>query len=964
MSALTQLLQKIKLDTSEHLFKIEDNNWRDKVPYRLQKSLEEEIKPDAFLVQENKPIAFFFDFTKERRVKDEDLFKEIWNLGGVPIIFIIKPGITEIYNGFSFDTETFALESLKIDGKEAKVEDISLWDIFSGKFWEKLPPPRNQVDEKLLENIKAAKEALVNKGLKDVYANNIIGRLLFSRYLIDRGVKIDEKYFTGEKYFLNILETKNKKLLYEYFNYLKETFNGDLFPVTKGEKQKVNENHLEILFHLFNGDEISTGQLSLFKTYNFKIIPVELISEVYERFISKTKQRKEGAYYTPSFLVDYILEKTVKQHLKNHNSCRVFDPSCGSGIFLVETLRHVIEKNTKNGKIPRKRLIEIVENNIFGVDKDETAINLSIFSLCLTLLDYIEPKDITKFRLPYLKDKNLFVADSFDTTHNFNNKIKDLDFILGNPPWGSTKKDNTHVRYSCDENIPISDYQIAQSFVVRVKDFSSKKTKCALVLTSKILYNHKADKFRKYWLENFAVDKILELSPVRGELFSGAVAPTAIVFYQYAKGKETKNQVITHTSVKPNTFLKYLKILVIEKNDIKEIKQKYFQKHDWLWKVMLYGNVFDFYFIKRLKEDYKTLNKIIEDYNLAFGQGFIKGKNGKYDSSHLIGKTYLDTRKKSLSKFYINDIILEKYEHRSKLYRKGKKGIFNTPYVLLKKGFSRKDFSFVSAYSEKDYVFTNSITAINGREEDKNILKNITGVLNSILSNYYFLMQGSSAGVEREQGHNKDDRFMVPIKIDDRISNKVDNLQDLHKKGKNKEIKKLEDELNEFILSAFEVNEFEKRLIDYATQISIPMLSNDDLPFKETTTAQFKSYAQIFMDHFGSRWNGNPDYFEIDIYFNKFIAGMNFKIVKDKRDDKIKITDDSIQTEKLFFKLIKLGEEKITDKFYQQRDIRGFNETSFYVVKPNQYKNWHPAIAQVDLHEFVGAMLKSGMDKI
>ena len=61
---------------------------------------------------------------------------------------------------------------------------------------------------------------------------------------------------------------------------------------------------------------------------------------------------------------------------------------------------------------------------------------------------------------------------------------------------------------------------------------------------------------------------------------------------------------------------------------------------------------------------------------------------------------------------------------------------------------------------------------------------------------------------------------------------------------------------------------------------------------------------------------------------------------------------------------MKLGEEIITNKFYKQRDIRGFNKTSFYIVKSNQYKNWHPAIAQADLHEFIEEIMKSGMNKL
>jgi methylase of polypeptide subunit release factors len=64
------------------------------------------------------------------------------------------------------------------------------------------------------------------------------------------------------------------------------------------------------------------------------------------------------------------------------------------------------------------------------------------------MLDYIEPKDITKFKFPTLKNNNLFVSDFFDLENEFNSKIKNrnIDFILGNPPWRSNSE-KKHLEY-------------------------------------------------------------------------------------------------------------------------------------------------------------------------------------------------------------------------------------------------------------------------------------------------------------------------------------------------------------------------------------------------------------------------------------------------------------------------------------------------------------------------------------
>ena len=69
------------------------------------------------------------------------------------------------------------------------------------------------------------------------------------------------------------------------------------------------------------------------------------------------------------------------------------------------------------------------------------------------------------------------------------------------------------------------------------------------------------------------------------------------------KNEDFKNNLVTHISVKPNYFFNTLKLLVIEKFDVKEVFQNLFLDYDWIWKTLVFGNILDFYFIKRLKSD-------------------------------------------------------------------------------------------------------------------------------------------------------------------------------------------------------------------------------------------------------------------------------------------------------------------------------------------------------------------------
>ena len=156
--------------------------------------------------------------------------------------------------------------------------------------------------------------------------------------------------------------------------------------ITYKEEDYVTPEHLEVLSHLFNCSSFFAGgkfkskytvQRSLFDLYDFEIIPVELISSIYENFIGNikeneklnlSKQKDIKAYYTPSYLVDYVLSQTVTPFLENKTKkdtdCKVLDPACGSGIFLVETIRKIVEKElslTNNKK--KSQTIVLLELN-------------------------------------------------------------------------------------------------------------------------------------------------------------------------------------------------------------------------------------------------------------------------------------------------------------------------------------------------------------------------------------------------------------------------------------------------------------------------------------------------------------------------------------------------------------------------------------------------------------------------
>ncbi len=587
----------------------DEKKWKEKLSSEIIKVIEK-IKPYAFFVFNNEPIMLFF-----KDIKEND-FKNIWNFNKSPIVFDLTETTLTIYNGFDFITNT---KKLNILADRENLSDFDFFKIVTGETFEKYEnklKKQNRVDKKLLENIKYLRNLLTTKyALSNTSANNLIGRIIFTRYLIDRNVKIR---FNGiqtiidNETFKNILSSSNET--YKFFEYLQSKFKGNLFLIEEEEKKQVNDTVLKEIINFLNETHLENNQTSFFKFYDFSIIPVELISNVYEFFIGQSDQEKQGAYYTPIFLVQYILSDTVKKYFIDNPkqiNCKVLDPSCGSGIFLVQTLRKIIEQYQKNNPDfsnnqtkYKNDIKELLKENIFGIDSDKSAISVAIFSLYLTLLDYLTPPEIVDFEFPEILNTNLFNADFFDKEAKYNNILKSyhFEFILGNPPWGEIKESvKLYEKYwkerekQENKHIKVSDKQIAEVFLIRVSDFTFKET--AFVITSKILYkvgfkNEFPKIYRKYFTTNFKIRKIFELSSVRKYIFDNsndpAHASATVLFYsQETDIDKIKSNIVTHISLKPNRFFKIFKTFLIERQDVKEVRQEYFIDNDWLWKTLV-----------------------------------------------------------------------------------------------------------------------------------------------------------------------------------------------------------------------------------------------------------------------------------------------------------------------------------------------------------------------------------------
>ena len=112
--------------------------------------------------------------------------------------------------------------------------------------------------------------------------------------------------------------------------------------------------------------------------------------------LDEKNKKDSGTFYTPPSLVELILnEKLPIQKDKTNYNIKTLDPSCGSGIFLVQSFKRLVKRY--ENKYQKKLtdfdiLVKILKDNIFGIEIEPKSIKVAAFSLYLALLDNLDPK--------------------------------------------------------------------------------------------------------------------------------------------------------------------------------------------------------------------------------------------------------------------------------------------------------------------------------------------------------------------------------------------------------------------------------------------------------------------------------------------------------------------------------------------------------------------------------------------
>lgn len=144
-------------------------------------------------------------------------------------------------------------------------------------------------------------------------------------------------------------------------------------------------------------------------------------------------------------------------------------------------------------------------------------------------------------------------------------------------------------------------------------------------------------------------------------------------------------------------------------------------------------------------------------------------------------------------------------------------------------------------------------------------------------------------------------------------------------------------------------------LLSKITRNADLLISEEHLPYQSNVLSD---YAQVFINHFGRRFNSDRHFFEVEIIYSEQITFMKFKVIPQPSEFKNSIQWNEKENEEVIHLISELGYEDLDDESLLQKGIRGMESEYFYVARFNQYKYWQPIMAYLDMSDFIHEFFK------
>lgn len=955
---------------------------------------------DTALFLNHIPLAYFSRFSELDPDKIQQLHKNVWSQSKTPLLFVTLPHEIRIYNGYAspeaHDDATgqpllkhltnltdHLVAQHHIQRELVETNYYERVYLETGAFWDSSDGRRivsqPRADKRLVESMGQLRKELINQGLTNAVAYTLLGRSIFIRYLEARKILTEtwvQQLTDGKAH--NFLEAlaQGYDVTSQLFERLSQRFNGDLFPVNKQEERNIDDGHLTTLVNFLSGTDLKTRQLSLWP-YNFEFIPIELISHIYDTFIDN--QRESGAYYTPLLLADFILEETMGSEVV-HPNLTVLDPACGSGIFLVGAYRRLVQAwRRQNGQPTAQDLARILQQNIYGVDKNSEAVRIAAFSLYLEILNHLsneQVKDET-FRFPSLQQQNLLHSDFFAEEVDQYFIGRKFDRIVGNLPWGENTLTSKAEKWLMGEGYKAADNQAAPAFMLHAPQFCKQTGEIALLTStrSSILVTSRPHRdFRDLFFRTFNVRAVVNFSALRRHLFGGAVSPATAIFY-------SPLQPVSHTKLiysvpKPSRLSQHLKAIILDTPEIKFLNREDLIEQPELWKVAQWGTHRDAGLISRLRNFPSLISQLrqLEWDKLREGfhpkEGLLTERHPTPDYLKRIPFLPID----KFQPFFINVDNLKPVEQDT-IKSPRKEETYKGPMVLIHQSKCQ------AAFVESDISFTASISRVKGTPQQNNLLKWLVCVINSPITQYYQFLTSTRWGVERSNPLQKEYEempFLIPDEKDplyqklilcfDQLVGLMIDKPVIVNWETEQHIEELKLEINRLVFQIYDLHPVEQQLIEDMLVYGVAFFEwterknlkfRDIAPIEKPDERMLRVYAETFIRTTAMFLQIKQQALNAIVYRNGHpLTVMTFEFVDVEDVHPVQVITQPTKMREKLRELDDLLVARKTPSMYMRRHVRVYDGKQISLIRPSEKRFWTESQARADADAFLADLFE------
>lgn len=976
------------------------------------------------------PTIVIVNLEQYQRDQIVDLHAALWNQGLASLLLVITDDTVRAFSlsrtPYSNPGDEFERRCL-VEMLHATADALELKNMIygaeSGRFWEEHADffkPKERVDQVLLENLTSSHSLLCKAGLSPDAAQALLIQAMFIAYLEDREI-IGEEYFKGAandqiESFTALLSSGGVLALKQLFAALRQEFNGDLFVAPcsfelNSNPPNITRDHLSVLARFRAGqEEMAAGQLR-FWGYNFKHIPIELISAVYDRFLGErsAERKKHGAYYTPMFLADTVVSQ-VWEALPNtiKDKGDFLDPACGSGVFLVRSFQRLCEhwRETRNARTIRWDSLKNILSRLHGWDLNGGAVRVAVFSLYIALLEQVSPPDIRQLTkrgkvLPELWGNTLKCQDFFGVEPDGSH----FDVIIGNPPWTSRRGPNRSSTQWCTAHkLPMPGKEDAWGFTWKSIEHLRADGVIAFLLPAMgFLHNH-ADisvEARNRLIKTTRIRRIVNFADLRFQLFDGAVRPAALIIFGRAAPEQPSYR-FDYWAPKADLNLKVKRLITLSSADKSFITSKsalsdplIFKRLLWMSEpeAKLFRYLSDFSRIGDLVSVYGDISRSRKNsHHWAIGDGFKQAVPDRMDDpdydkveSDFVGVlTHITVDHLPPVALSASDLAKKSSWPTRFVHRRGFEEAYSGTRILVPRGVKIATGRLRATYSSKKFTFSSIVQGITVPAEDVKRAKLLTALMNS-RALFWFAFHGTaSLGSDRPE-IQKSELMRLPFpeanempdverarKAETELIAFVDSVLEAHN-GNLLHIER--NELDFLMLDSLAYEYFclcdeEVALIEDSVRFIIPSVqpSQGATPsiWKATNKTERAAYAKFLR-------NALTDWFENDCSVKLSLEAHNadlavLRLSLCSKESTAAYSERSDATVRdLLGRLFENMHQPLPGNFQLMPDFRIFEGSDLYVVKPMQKRFWlrvsaladAQAIA-LDLHSFMGSPKKQG----